>query len=54
MEKIGLGLIGAAAVGTAIHGGMTLFKSIPVRDSSQDDKTLAAFGDAPVAEKKES
>ncbi|QGU02713.1 Uptake hydrogenase small subunit precursor [Corynebacterium kalinowskii] len=54
VEKVGLGLIGAAAVGTAIHGGMTLFKSIPVRDSSQDDKTLAAFGDAPVAEKKES
>lgn len=51
MEKIGLGLIGAAAVGTAIHGGLTLFKSIPVRDSSKDNETLAAFGDAPVAGK---
>lgn len=54
VEKIGIGLIGAAAVGTAIHGGLTLFKSIPVRDSSKDDETLAAFGDAPVTEKKES
>lgn len=53
VEKIGLGLIGAAAVGTAIHGGLTLFKSIPVRDSSMDDETLAAFGDAPALEKKE-
>ncbi|MFV8395604.1 hydrogenase small subunit [Corynebacterium hindlerae] len=51
VEKIGLGLIGAAAVGTAIHGGLTLFKSIPVRDSSKDNETLAAFGDAPVAGK---
>lgn len=55
VEKIGLGLIGAAAVGTAIHGGLTLFKSIPVRDSSQDeDAQLAAFGDTVSADKKES
>ncbi|MEJ5997416.1 hydrogenase small subunit [Corynebacterium sp. H130] len=57
VEKIGLGLIGAAAVGTAIHGGLTLFKSIPVRSSAEasaeEAEMLAAFGDGPVAEKKD-
>lgn len=40
VEKIGVGLIGAAAVGTAIHGGMTLFKTIPVRDSKHDEEEV--------------
>ncbi|AKK02508.1 hydrogenase small subunit [Corynebacterium epidermidicanis] len=53
VAKVGLGLIGAAAVGTAIHGGLTLFKTIPVRDSQSNDEVLAAFGDEPVAGKKD-
>ncbi|WP_084562671.1 hydrogenase small subunit [Corynebacterium aquilae] len=43
-EKIGLGLVGAAAAGVAVHGGLTFFKTIKVRDH-RDDDLLAAFGD---------
>ncbi|WP_123961328.1 hydrogenase small subunit [Corynebacterium pseudopelargi] len=50
VEKVGLGLVGAAAVGVAAHAGITTFKTIKVRNSQHDTELLAAFGDAPEAD----
>ncbi len=50
VEKVGLGLVGAAAVGVAAHAGITTFKTIKVRNSQHDTELLAAFGDVPEAD----
>ena len=44
-EKVGWGLIGVAAVGTAIHGSITTVKSMARRRSAHDEELLAAFGE---------
>jgi uptake hydrogenase small subunit len=44
-EKVGWGLIGVAAVGTAIHGSITTVKSMARRRSTHDEELLAAFGE---------
>jgi hydrogenase small subunit len=46
-EKVGWGLVGAAAVGAAAHGGITLFKEIGVRNKDNEIEPIASFGDAP-------
>lgn len=47
-EKIGLGLMGAAAAGVAVHGGITALRSQKEnRLSRENDVALAAFGDGP-------
>lgn len=43
--KVGLGLLGAVAAGTAIHGGLTVMDSISIRRKNGQEKLLAAFGD---------
>ncbi|MDK6259089.1 hydrogenase small subunit [Corynebacterium frankenforstense] len=44
-EKIGLGLLGVAGAGVAVHGAITAFKTIGVRRESGEVELLAAFGD---------
>ncbi|MBZ8176458.1 hydrogenase small subunit [Corynebacterium poyangense] len=47
-EKVGWGLLGAAAAGVAVHGAVTLGRTIPVRGKRHEDESgnlLAAFGD---------
>ena len=44
-EKVGWGLIGVAAVGTAIHGSITTVKSMARRRGAHDEELLAAFGE---------
>lgn len=46
-EKIGLGLLGVAGAGVAVHGAITTFKTIGVRNSTGEVELLAAFGDEP-------
>ena len=45
VEKVGWGLVGAAAAGAAVHGGITMVKEIGVRNRQGEIETLAAFGD---------
>ncbi|GAB2500400.1 Uptake hydrogenase small subunit precursor [Corynebacterium atrinae] len=44
-EKVGWGLVGAAAAGAAIHGGVTLVRQVGMRRENGEVETLAAFGD---------
>lgn len=47
-EKVGWGLLGAAAAGVTAHGVVTLGRTIPVRGRRHEDESgtlLAAFGD---------
>ncbi|MFC5938553.1 hydrogenase small subunit [Corynebacterium choanae] len=46
-ETIGLGLVGAAAAGVAIHAGITAAKTVNARSKERDTELLAAFGDEP-------
>lgn len=46
-QKVGFGLLGAAAAGVAVHGGITTFKTIKMRQEGQGDELLAALGEAP-------
>lgn len=50
VEKVGLGLVGAAAAGVAAHAGITTFKTIKVRNSQNDTELLTAFGDVPAGD----
>ncbi|WIM68285.1 hydrogenase small subunit [Corynebacterium breve] len=44
-QKVGLGLVGAAAAGVAVHGAITVVNEIGVRRKSGDVEPLASFGD---------
>lgn len=43
--KIGLGLIGVAAAGTAVHGALSVVKEVGIRRKSGEVQPLAAFGE---------
>ncbi|MDF5820239.1 hydrogenase small subunit [Corynebacterium felinum] len=46
-EKIGFGLIGAAAAGVVVHGAVTTVREIGMRKSNGAIEPLAAFGEQP-------
>lgn len=45
VEKIGWGLVGTAAAGAAIHGGITMVREIGLRNDQGEVEPLVAFGD---------
>lgn len=51
VEKVGWGLVGAAAAGVAVHGGVTMMRQISVRRANGDLETIETYagvrGDAP-------
>lgn len=51
-EKVGLGILGAAAGGVAIHAGITAATTLRSRDVARDGDLLAAFGE-PIPAKPE-
>lgn len=42
--NVGLGLVGAAAAGVAVHAGITTIRQIGVRRGGKEEKVLATFG----------
>lgn len=46
VEKVGWGVIGAAAAAVTVHGGITAARAMARRQSKDDGELLAAFGDA--------
>ncbi|MBN9643989.1 hydrogenase small subunit [Corynebacterium mendelii] len=47
-ENIGLGLVGAAAAGVAVHASITAAKTVSARKKERDTELLAAFGEQPA------
>ncbi len=47
--KLGLGAVGVAAAGVAVHAGITTIKQIGIRQKSGDERVIARFGDGPDA-----
>lgn len=47
VETVGWGLVGAAAAGAVIHGGVTMIKEVAIKRSTGEIEPLAAFGDSP-------
>ncbi|AKK05086.1 hydrogenase (NiFe) small subunit HydA [Corynebacterium mustelae] len=47
VETVGWGLVGAAAAGAVIHGGVTMVKEVAIKRSTGEIEPLAAFGDSP-------
>ncbi len=46
VEKVGWGMVGLAAAGAAVHGGITMVKEIGMRNKEGEIEPLAAFGEA--------
>ncbi|MDO5097625.1 MAG: hydrogenase small subunit [Corynebacterium sp.] len=48
VETVGWGLVGAAAAGAVVHGGVTMIKEVAIKRSTGEIEPLAAFGDDPT------